>query len=70
MSKHKTMLFLLAFLLLVMFVIETGLAANDRIFYGLIGLFICAKVVWLAYYIRLERKNELARNLRRLFPDD
>jgi hypothetical protein len=64
------MLVLLAFVLLAVVVIETGLAADDRVFYGLIGLFVLTQLVWLTYYLRLERKKEFVRNLERLFPND
>ena len=70
MSKRTTILILLAFIVLTIVVIETGLAADDRIFFGLIGLFILTQMVWLAFYLRLERRKELVRNLEQLFPDD
>ena len=70
MSKRTTILILLAFIVLAVVVIETGLAADDRIFFGLIGLFILTQMVWLAFYLRLERSKELVRNLEQLFPDD
>ena len=70
MSKRNTVITLLAFLLLVFVVIQTGLTADDRIFYGIIGLFLLTKFAWLAYYLRLHRRKDLARNLARLFPDD
>ena len=70
MSKRTTILILLAFIVLAVVVIETGLAADDRIFYGLIGLFILTQMVWLSFYLRLERRKELVRNLEQLFPDD
>ena len=70
MSKRTTILILLAFIVLAIVVIETGLAADDRIFFGLIGLFILTQMVWLAFYLRLERRKELVRNLEQLFPDD
>ena len=70
MSKRTTILILLAFIVLAVVVIETGLAADDRIFFGLIGLFILTQMVWLAFYLRLERRKELVRNLEQLFPDD
>ena len=70
MSKRTTILILLAFIVLAVLVIETGLAADDRIFYGLIGLFILTQMVWLAFYLRLERRKELVRNLEQLFPDE
>ena len=70
MSNRTTILILLAFIVLTIVVIETGLAADDRIFFGLIGLFILTQMVWLAFYLRLERRKELVRNLEQLFPDD
>ena len=70
MSKRTTILILLAFIVLAVLVMETGLAADDRIFYGLIGLFILTQMVWLAFYLRLERRKELVRNLEQLFPDE
>ena len=70
MSKRNTILALMAFIVLAFVVIQTGLAADDRIFYGLIGLFILAQIFWLASYWRKERKKEFVQNLDQLFPDD
>jgi len=69
-SKRNTILVLLGFIILVLAVIETGLAADDRVFYGLIGLFVFAQIVWIAYYLRRERQKDFAQNLEQLFPDD
>jgi hypothetical protein len=66
-SKRNTILFLMIFVLLVVIIVQTGLTADDRIFYGFIALFIVTQIVWLNHYLR---KEKLVRNLDRLYPDD
>ncbi|MBL0965563.1 MAG: hypothetical protein IBJ05_01770 [Blastomonas sp.] len=70
MNKRNTILALLGFLILLLVFIETGLAADDRVFFGLIGLFVLSQIVWVSYYLRNGRKKDLERNLDRMFSDD
>jgi hypothetical protein len=69
-SKRNTILLLSGFIILLLVVIETGLAADDRVFYGLIGLFVFTQIAWIAYYLRRERQNAFAQKLEQLLPDE
>jgi len=69
-NKRNTILVLLSSIVLILVVVETGLAADDRVFYGLIGLFVFTQITWVGYYLRRKRHNDLDRSLNQLFPDD
>lgn len=69
-NREFTMLALGVVMILLLLVSQTGLAADNRVFYGLIGFFIMSQVFWYFYLLRKNRQENIARLIRKQFPDD
>lgn len=69
-DRRKLALFFVPLIIVMLVVINTGLAADDRIFYGLIALFVLSQIAWIFYLVQGPRQDEYSRLLGKLFRDD
>ncbi|QYU67174.1 hypothetical protein J4558_19800 [Leptolyngbya sp. 15MV] len=70
MNRKRIVPVLLLVVGLIAVVIATGLAADDRVFYGIIALIVLSQLAWLAYVAKRHRQEDIARRIGRLFPDE
>lgn len=70
MSRRTIALSFIPLIALLLVVSQTGLAADDRIFYGLIALFLLSQLAWFFHLYRQSRREEYERLISRNFPDD
>ncbi len=69
-NRKFTMLVLAVVMIVLLVVSQTGLAADNRVFFGLIGLFLLSQVVWYFYLRRVDKRENIARLISKQFPDD